>query len=272
MIGGYYTYVKKKCGLHVYCNPPLTPSIGPFFKNETTNPVRFMDKCKQISSLLAAQIDSMDFSVISFALDKKILDVQPFYWRNFKVIPQYTYILSLDDDIKSLWNNMSSEKRKSISKGLKDGLKIKKIDDYNVVSSLASKTFTRQNKAIDSINLNKVLFNFANDENSFAFAAYLQGQPVATTFCVHDAMTAYYLLGGYDSENKHHGAGPLCMWESVKYSKYIGLSQFDFEGSMVPPIEKYLRGFGGQLTPYYRVNKATLPLEIALKVVKRNLF
>ena len=89
---------------------------------------------------------------------------------------------------------------------------------------------------------------------------------------MYDKITTYYLLGGYDFENKHHGAGPLVIWESIKYSKEIGLKYFDFEGSMVPQIEKHFRGFGGKLTPYYRINKARLPLEILLKFLKRELF
>jgi len=47
---------------------------------------------------------------------------------------------------------------------------------------------------------------------------------------------------------------------------------FDFEGSNVPSIERYFRGFGGTLTPYIGVHKAWLPVEMALKLRYRNLF
>ena len=62
------------------------------------------------------------------------------------------------------------------------------------------------------------------------------------------------------------------MIESIRHAKELGLKTFDFEGSVIPAIERYFRGFGGKLTPYYRVNKAWLPLEMALKLVKRQLF
>jgi hypothetical protein len=53
----------------------------------------------------------------------------------------------------------------------------------------------------------------------------------------------------------------------------LGIKYFDFEGSMLPQIEIFFRGFGGQLVPYYnRINKAKLPLEILLKFYKRELF
>jgi lipid II:glycine glycyltransferase (peptidoglycan interpeptide bridge formation enzyme) len=167
---------------------------------------------------------------------------------------------------------MSNERRKNINKSLKDGLHVKKIDDYEVIKSLAMKTFLRQDMGINEFYLDKVLFEFANNKNSYAFGTFMNDKPIACTFCVYDKNTAYYLIGGYDNKNKHHGAGALSMWEAIKFAKKTGLKNYDFEGSMEQQIERYFRGFGGQITPYYRINKAKLPLEILLKFYKRELF
>ena len=35
---------------------------------------------------------------------------------------------------------------------------------------------------------------------------------------------------------------------------YLGLNQYDFEGSMLEPVEQFFRKFGGTLTPYYSVS------------------
>ena len=55
---------------------------------------------------------------------------------------------------------------------------------------------------------------------------------------------------------------------------YINMMDYVFkkERQSLPQIERYFRGFGGQLTPYYRVNKASLPIEILLKFIKREIF
>ena len=55
------------------------------------------------------------------------------------------------------------------------------------------------------------------------------------------------------------------MWEAIKYAKELDLKYFGFEDSMIPQVERYFRGFGGQLTLNYRKNKAKLLLEILLK-------
>jgi hypothetical protein len=120
--------------------------------------------------------------------------------------------------------------------------------------------------------LDAILFRFASDQNCYAFCTYRDDTPVACSFVVHDRETAYYLLGGYHTELKHHGAGVMAMVSAIRHAKALRLRLFDFEGSMVPAIERYFRGFGGSLTPYFTVNKAFLPVEIGLKFIKRQLF
>ena len=120
--------------------------------------------------------------------------------------------------------------------------------------------------------MDQIIYGFANRDNSFAFITYKGSQPVSASFCIYDQTTAYYLFGGYDHENRHHGAGALSLWTALGYAKGLGLKYFDFEGSMVPDIERHFRGYGGTLTPYYRVNKALLPLEMILKLFKREFF
>jgi lipid II:glycine glycyltransferase (peptidoglycan interpeptide bridge formation enzyme) len=198
--------------------------------------------------------------------------MQPFIWKKFKVVPSYTYLLDLTITEKDLLMRMSNERRKNITKGIKDGLIVKQTTDYRLIKSLVMKTFSRQNEKLDLDYLNKILLEFADRTNSFAYATYNDNIPIACSFCLYDEHKAYYLLGGYDSESKHHGAGTMAMWEAIKHDKDLGLKCFDFEGSKIPHIERYFRGFGGHLTPYYQIIKARLPLEIILKFYKRELF
>lgn len=272
LIGGFHLYKQKKFGLSIYRNPPFTPLVGPFLNIESQKPVSIMSKWKKVLSLMADHLESLPYAIISVSLGRNIVDTQPFRWRKFKVIPGYTYILDLSNSVKDIEMDMSAERRNDISKAMRDGLTTKLVDDYSIVKSLVLKTFSRQEIVANEYYLNKILFEFANSGNAFATVAFKDDNPISASFCVYDNNTAYYLLGGYDSENKHHGAGPLAVWEAIKHTKELGLKQFDFEGSMVPKIETYFREFGGRLTPYYGINKAKLPLEILLKFFKRELF
>ena len=92
-----------------------------------------------------------------------------------------------------------------------------------------------------------------------------EGKAIAAVYIVWDEKRSYYLLGGYDAEESHHGASALAMWEAIRFTKEeLGLKEFDFEGSMVPSIEMFFRKFGGTLTPYYSVRWMKPYVKLAL--------
>ncbi|RJO60855.1 GNAT family N-acetyltransferase [candidate division WS5 bacterium] len=272
LMGGFVTYKEKRYGLSFYRNPPYTPVLGPFLKVDAANPVSIMDIWKEVLLEMSQFFENLRFSVISISLNKNIIDTQPFIWKKFKVVPGYTYVIDLSMSAETIWNGMSSERRKNIKKGGKDGLVVRKVTDNTIIRELVMKTYSRQDKEANERYLDKILFGFADSHNSFAYATYDGSKAIACVFCVYDTHTAYYILGGYDFENKHHGAGAMSMWEAIKNAQQLGLRDFDFEGSMVPQIERYFRGFGGRLTPYFTINKALFPLEVILKYFKRELF
>jgi len=272
LIGGFHIYTEKKIGLTVCRDAPFTPHCGPFLKVNAKNHVAVMDTWKKALSLMADYLEQCCFPVVSFSLVKDIIDVQPFIWRKYKVIPHYTYLIDLGQPIDVILKNMSPERRNDLKKGDKLGISVRLCSDYKAVQSLVMQSFSRQDMKIDNQCLESILFNFADSSNSFAFVAEDDNHTIAAAFCIYDAKTAYYLLGGYSHDNKHRSAGPLVCYEAIKYAKQMGIKVFDFEGSMVPAIESYFRGFGGTITPYYRINKAMLPLECLLKFIKRELF
>ncbi len=163
--------------------------------------------------------------------------------------------LNLEESIDELFNNLSSEKRKSIRKAEKDGINIVEEKNYETTKQLVLKTFRRQNKKFNKLYLDKIFNEFANEKNSFGYTAFYKEFPIASTFFVFDNTTCYYIIGGYDNNHAHHGAGVYCMWNGILKSRTIGLKKFDFLGSMIPSIEKYFRDFGGKLIPYYTCEK-----------------
>lgn len=272
LIGGFHIFNQKRFGLTLYRNPPFTPMIGPFVQIEAENPAVIMDRWKEILSSIANFFEKLNYSIISVSLNKEVLDAQPFIWKKYKVVPGYTYVIDLNRPTEEIKKSMHTRSRNSIQKALSDGLIVKYNTDFNLVKSLVVKTFSRQDKKVNHYFLDKILFEFAKENNSYSFVTFMEDKPIAVAFCVYDKATSYYLLGGYDSKNRHYGAGTLALWEAINFSKELGLKYFDFEGSMVPQIERYFRSFGGRLVSNYRINKAKMPLEILLKFYKRELF
>jgi hypothetical protein len=54
-----------------------------------------------------------------------------------------------------------------------------------------------------------------------------------------------------------HGANTLLYWEPIRLASEVS-RVFDFEGSMLKPVEHFFRGFGGTQTPYLQISKASL--------------
>jgi hypothetical protein len=270
--GGFCLFRKKRLGLTVLTNPPGTPSIGPFFEPRARHPVAQLEERRDVLDALAELLERLRPAVVSVSLAQWVTDCLPFSWRNYKVIPHYTYLLALKQPDEAILAGMSEARRRNIGKARRDGLRAELTDDHSAIAALVEATFARQGKDVKREYLQRILFTYANPANSYAFVVQSNGIPIAGAFVVHDARSAYYLFGGYRSEDKHHGAGALALFESIRHARELGLQAFDFEGSSVPAIERYFRGFGGKLTPCYRVNKAWLPLEMALKLFKRRLF
>ena len=76
----------------------------------------------------------------------------------------------------------------------------------------------------------------------------------AVAYIVWDEHAAYYLLGGSDPDLRTSGAASLLMWEAIMRARRV-TDVFDFEGSMLKPVERFFRAFGARQTPYLNVSR-----------------
>lgn len=273
LIGSFHLYYSKMLFQKHIKNPPFCPSIGLVLNNSSKNKSNHLSFEKSVIASVSEFISKLPFAVLTIAFSPEFMDMQPFIWKKYKVIPNYTYKYNIQAlSLIELKECMSPERRNDLKKAEKDEIETMLVFDYKEVRGLIVKTFSRKEKKINQVLIDKILFEFANQNNSFAFVSYKKNKPIACSFCIYDKQTAYYLLGGYDSVYKHQGAGAHTLWNSIAYAKKIQLLYFDFEGSMIQPVEKFFRGFGANLVPYFTINKAALPLEIALKCIKRAQF
>ena len=272
LVGGVSLYQERRRGLKILRRAPFTPTCGPFLAVKSQNPVAVLEERRKALECLADWLEERSPAICMLPLDQRIADALPFFWRGYKVIPQYTYLLDLALPLEQIRKNMSPDRRNDISKAGRDGLVVRQTPDLAVVRDLVLASFGRQDKFVDRACLERILFQYANPANSYACVAYRDEKPITACFVVHDSRTAYYILGGYRTEDRHHGAGAMAVYEAIRRAQELGLQTFDFEGSVIPPIERFFRGFGGRLTHYFTINKAWWPVEVGLKMLKRGIF
>ena len=74
-----------------------------------------------------------------------------------------------------------------------------------------------------------------------------EGRARAGAYLVHDDAFTYYLMSCTDGGVR--GSAALVIREAVRRAARRATG-FDFEGSMLRPVEQFVRGFGGMPTPY----------------------
>ncbi len=272
LIGAFNYYTVNRFGIKIIKTPPFSPHIGLIFMNPAQQAHQRNTFVKKINQCVAEFLLRQHAAIYFLALPAYITDTQSFHWLKFNVSPNYTYQLNLNLSENELSGLMSDKKRNSIKKALKDNVLIEQVSDYTEIKKIAGQTYLRKSKKLNETILNAILNKFAHTGNCFALVARLNNKVTAMSFCIYDTTTAYYLLGGYNPENKHNGSGALVLYSSILHAKKAGLTCFDFEGSMLPEVEENFREFGGDLTPYQTLSKAGNLYKLPLKLIKPQLF
>ncbi len=260
--GGHLTGVwvyclQKRLGFSRIAMPPLTAYSGPLLiypANLTARESRYAFE-KRVLHELIDQLPPVDFFYQEWRPD--IQNWLPAYWRGFRQSTHYTYQL---EDLRD-WNAVFDHFRSNVRTHIRKAEKVVRVFESGRVEDLYrlySLSFQRQGKTalVQLPVLQRVdaamrehgqrLILLAEDE---------EGRLHAGIYLVWDAHTAYYLLSGADPALRSSGALYLLLWDALQFCSRKGLA-FDFEGSMLEPVEEVFRGFGGLLTPHHRVYRA----------------
>lgn len=256
-------YVKMKhFGNKLLGMPSFTQTLGYWVEDTGAKNSRKYARQKDLITELITKLPPK--YCVDLALDHSCNYLFPFKWNGFNLQIAYSYRLEDIHDMDLLWRNLGDNIRTDIKKAQK----VVTIEDNHSIDDLIlmyNKTFNRQGRKISDhrellhrldsalvVNKARKLL-CAIDENRRIHAA---------AYFVYDSKCCYYLIGGGDPELRSSGATSLLLWEGIKFASTVS-ETFDFEGSMIEPIERFFRAFGGIPTPYWRVTKFNTILSFA---------
>lgn len=251
--------------MRVLTQPPLTPYLGPWLARtpgakEATVVGDQMELQAELESRLPAA------SAFRQSFDPTVRGVLPFIWAGYRAEVRYTYRLEDLSSEKVLWDGLGGNIRREIRKARR---KVKVRDDLSLdqFHRVWARTFARQRlPPPDHDRLDRIEAACApRGARTMLFASDDDERIHAVAYIVFDRHTAYYLLGGGDPELRTSGGSSLLMWEAILRARET-CQVFDFEGSMLKPVERFFRAFGGRQTPYLHVSRATRPAAAALAV------
>lgn len=256
-------YIKtKRLGCKLLGMPDYTQTLGYWIADTGAKNARRFARNKDLISDLIEQLPKG--YGIDIDLDHSCDYLFPFKWKGFKLQLSYSYRLEDIHDTEVIWNGLADNIRREIKKAQKTVT----VEDNHSIEDLImmqGKTFERQGRnSHNSDELLRRIDKATSDHNArkLLCAVDNEGRIHAASYFIYDSKCCYYLIGGGDPELRTSGASSLLMWEGIRFASTVS-SSFDFEGSMIEPIERFFRAFGGIPTPYWRVTKLNTILSLA---------
>lgn len=253
-------YIKSiRFGLTILGMPKLTQNLGPWIKPHESSSSKLLAREKELMQYL---IDGLPkYHYFNQNWHYSIKNWLPFYWNGFAQTTRYTYVINDLTDLEKVFSEFDHAKRKNIKKA-------EKVVD--VVFDISPEVFYENHKMtlakqgseiVYPYELFKKIHDSAYENNSGrTIAAYdKDGNLHCALFVIWDEMSAYDLISTIDPKYRNIGAASLLIKEIIAYVSTF-VNKFDFEGSMIEPVERSFRQFGAVQTPYFSISKTNSKL------------
>ena len=250
----YFTKKGKKISI---AQPKLTQTNGIWIKYPDNQ--KYSTRLSYEKKIVNEVIDKLEMlPIINFSQNFKYTFTNwlPLYWRGFNQTTRYSYVIEDLTDLDEIFKKFDSTKRQNIRKAEK---LVQVKEDLNIQEfyRLNQMTFTRKNMQVPYSLDQLGRFDSACTEHNCKKIFYsedLEGKINSAIYLVWDNNSAYSLMGGEDPKLRNSEATVLLFWEAIKFSSKV-TKKFDFEGSMIEPIEKFFSSFGTEQKQYFNISK-----------------
>jgi hypothetical protein len=260
IVASWPYYRKTKYGFTVITMPMLTQSMGIWIRypdgQKYTTALAYE---KELFTEMIEQLPQVDRFVQNFKYS--VTNWLPFYWRGFQQTTRYTYVIEELNDLSKIYNDFQSNIKTDIKKAQKT-VSCYSDDDVERFYNINKLTFERQNlRTPYEIGFLRMLDAVCGKREcrKIFYAQDEQGRIHAVIYIVWDKQSAYYLMGGGHPELRNSGATSFLIWEAIQFAATV-TKKFDFEGSMIEPVERFFRAFGAVQKPYFSISKTSRKL------------
>ncbi len=246
--------LKSKFGINKIASAPRTSYLGPWFKKSTA---KYAYQLKHQKDLMNALINELPrHSVFQQNFHPGIVNWLPLSWRGFEQTTRYTYQMDWCSDPEEAWKKCTESVKTDVRKAEKR-LTLEEGDDFETVLELHKLTCRRQgfelaHNAVEMRRIHQACL--AQKCSRCLIARDAENRPHCAIYLIWDESKMYYYFAGADPELRNSGANAFLVWNAIRKAFEMKKS-FDFLGSMVEPIERFFRAFGGTQVPYFRITR-----------------
>jgi hypothetical protein len=255
--------------IRMYSNPMFVRYLGVLLRpTEGSYANKISTKMNIIDKLVS---NLSGYKSFDYTFHPSFSNWLPFYWAGYKQETRYTYQIRNLENVNEIYNNVQSKVRKNMRKAERGNIYIKqdiRLEDFFNINKLS---FERQGGKIPySFSFLQRFYEKLHSYEMIKLFGALDanGRYHAVCGVIYDKKSCNFILNGYDPNIENCEANTLLVMETIKFAAKVS-KVFDFEGSMIKPIEKFYRGFGAILTPYYNIWKGNLRNNIKRYALKK---
>ncbi len=255
-IHGFLVFpLNNKLGFKRILQPQLTPYSGAWINYPDGQ--KDLTKIAYEKKVLSSLIERLpEFDELILNLYPTFTNWLPFYWKGFKQTTRYTYKIFKGQNPEALKLQVKDSVRRELAKAERT-LQVFKSEDVKNLFDFKVRSFREQNLSFDlnySFIKRCIEWCIKEEKGQILYAKDEEGSIHAGVFLVWDAHCIYYLFGAADPEYKNSGALTLLLWKGIEMAQSQS-KDFDFEGSMLEPVEQFFRNFGAAQLPYHQIVK-----------------
>jgi hypothetical protein len=195
----------------------------------------------------------LKFGEISIKIEEKRFDL---------IKPRTNFTLDLENSYVELKKNFSDNHKRNISKV--KHIEIRQSENIDDLISIfkAEKVNSFRSNQLNQIenDLNRILTCNKLNDRIFIFNAYESNHIIASALFIHFNNVIYYVIGSsLKSDTRVSSSGLFKIFDYV-INRFSGTKTIlDFEGSDIPGIKRFFKGFGSKEEKYYFVKWNRLP-------------
>ncbi len=231
---------KKKVGLKYIVKPTFVQQLGVFCKTHLS---------KSALNLFLRQA-MRNFLYIDTNLNYSLIpDIN--IGKKFLFVSKKNFILNLNITYDELYKNFNTNTKRNIKKSRKENFKI----SYTLYIREFLEFKMKNSKIEFTVQMQEVFTELLKYITQNGHYKYIEirnekNEIIAASFFIVDKSRAYYIFSASNDEGKKKNASFLIMDNFIREfsDKNIIL---DFEGSNIPGLERYFKGWGAYEQNYY---------------------
>lgn len=231
---------RRKFFIHYIYTPAWVQQLGIFFTKEINSSLlesfllNIPQKFKKINLMLNANNEI----------------------KNRYSTKRVNYILNLQKDFKTLFDNFKKNRRQSLKEATVFKSTIEKGFDIEKVIALHQLEIahrTNLNKH-DYENLRKLCHKLQIDNEIFIYNCVYENTIIGSAIFLYKDNRYYYIISAVDEKEKKKQSMSLILNQFIK--DHAGeKAVLDFEGSMLPGVASFFRSFGTEIENYFYYQK-----------------